>query len=228
MSTTVIGTIETPKIAQKLIDELVKAGFKNKDLQILQGDQDELVAEIVELGFDKSDARGYAKAAGNGKTVVAARVPQDKAEKAAAIFDRYEAAADEEGSELEEETTVSEVEERLSVGKSKTATGGVRVTTSVSEKPVEKTVHLREEHIEVEREQANRKLKPAEAETAFQEKTVEMLGTTEEVEVAKEAFVTEEVTIGKRVEEHAEKVRDKVRHTDVEVEKIKPVSAKKH
>ena len=228
MSTTVIGTIETSRIAHELIDELVKAGFKNKDLQILQGEQDQLVAEIVELGFDKSAASRYAKAVGNGKTVVAARVPQDKAEKVAAIFDRYEAAADEEAHELEEETTLSEAEERLSVGKSKTVTGGVRVTTSVSEKPVEKTVHLREEHVEVEREQANRKLKPAEAEAAFQEKTVEMLGTAEEVEVSKEAYVVEQVTLGKRVEEHDEKVRDKVRHTDVEVEKIKPASAKKH
>jgi len=55
-----------------------------------------------------------------------------------------------------------------------------------------------------------------------------MLGTTEEVEVGKEAYVTEQVTLGKRVEEHQEKVRDKVRHTEVEVEKIKPGSARKH
>jgi len=222
MSTTVIGTIETTKIAHKLIDELVKAGFKNKDVQILQGDQDEIVAEIVERGFDKSDASGYAKAVRSGKTVVAAAVAEDKAAKAAAIFERYETAADEEDAELEEETTLVEVEETLAVGKSKGVTGGVRATTHVSETPVEKTVTLREEHVEVERQPTERKLKPEEAEAAFADKTIEMLGTTEEVEVAKEAFVTGEVTIGKRVEAHQEKLRDTVRHTEVEVEKIKP------
>jgi uncharacterized protein (TIGR02271 family) len=227
MPTTVIGTIETPKIAQRLIDELTKAGFKSQDVQILKGDQDDLVAEIVELGFGKSDASGYAKAVRNGKTVVTAAVAEDKVAQAAAIFERYEAAEDEEAADLAEETTLTEVKEELSVGKSKGMTGGVRATTSVSEQPVEKTVTLREEHVEVERQPTERKLKPEEAEAAFTGKTVEMLGTTEEVEVAKEAYVTEEVTLSKRVEEHQEKVRDTVRHTDVEVEKIKPGAAKK-
>ena len=57
----------------------------------------------------------------------------------------------------------------------------MRVTTSVSERPVEKTVTLREEEVEVERRPADRKLKPEEAEAAFQDKTVEMLGTSEEL-----------------------------------------------
>ncbi|WP_191062572.1 DUF2382 domain-containing protein, partial [Geminicoccus harenae] len=120
------------------------------------------------------------------------------------------------------------VREELSVGKSKGMTGGVRATTSVSEQPVEKTVTLREEQVEVERQPTERKLKPEEAEVAFAGKTVEMLGTTEEVEVAKEAYVTEEVTLNKRIEERQEKVQDTVRHTDVEVEKIRPGTAKKH
>ena len=47
-----------------------------------------------------------------------------------------------------------------------------------------------------------------------------MLGTSEEVEVNKEAYVTGEVSLGKRVEEHKEKVRDTVRRSEVEVEKI--------
>jgi len=170
MPTTVIGTIETPKIAQKLIDELIKAGFKDQDVQILKGDEEELVAEIVDLGFEKGSARRYADAVGNGKTVVAALVAEDEAEKAAAIFDRYEATG--KGSDLEEETTLSEVEEELSVEKGKRASGGVRATTKVRETPVEKTVTLREEHVEVERQPVERKLKPEEAKGAFEEKTV--------------------------------------------------------
>jgi len=47
-----------------------------------------------------------------------------------------------------------------------------------------------------------------------------MLGTTEEAEVSKEARVVGEVSLGKRVEEHKETVKDTVRRTEVEVEKI--------
>jgi uncharacterized protein (TIGR02271 family) len=227
MPATVIGTIESPKVAQKLIDELVKAGFKDQDVEILEGDEDELMAEIVGRGFDKEDARGYAKAVSRGKTVVAARASEEKAGKVAAIIERYETSEGEEGPEREEGTSLNEVEEKLSVGTRKVTTGGVRVTTSVSERPVEKTVSLRDEEVEVERRSADRKLKPEEAEAAFAEKTIEMLGTSEEASVRKEARVVGEVSLGKRVEEHEETVKDTVRRTEVDVEEIKPGSSKR-
>ena len=94
------------------------------------------------------------------------------------------------------------------------------MTTHVSERPVEETVTLRDEQVEVEHRPADRKLKPEEAEAAFQEQTVEMLGTSEEANVRKEARVTGEVALGKRVEEHKETVKDTVRRSEVEVEKI--------
>jgi uncharacterized protein (TIGR02271 family) len=227
MPATVIGTIESPKVAQKLIDELVKAGFKDQDVEILEGDEDELVAEIVGRGFDKEDARGYAKAVSRGKTVVAARTPEEKAQKAAAIIERYETSGGEEGLKREQGTSVNEVEEELSVGKRKVTTGGVRLTTSVSERPVQKTVSLREEQVEVERRPADRKLKPEEAEAAFAERTIEMLGTSEEASVRKEARVVEEVSLGKRVEDHKETVKDTVRRSEVEVEEIKAGSSRR-
>src|SRR3954452_13232957 len=174
---TIIATIDSTKIAKQLIDELLEAGFKDQDVEILDGDKDALVAEIVERGFGQDDARGYAEAASRGKTVVATRAAPEKAEKAAAIMERYETAEGE--SSHEQGETGQEVEEELSVGKRKVASGGARVTTSVSERPVEKTVTLREEEVEVERRPADRKLKPEEAEAAFQDKTVEMLGTSE-------------------------------------------------
>jgi uncharacterized protein (TIGR02271 family) len=223
---TVIGTIESPKAAQKLIDELVEAGFADRDVEILEGDEDELVAEIVGRGFGEEDARGYAEAAGRGKTVVAARASEEKAPEAAAIIERYETSGG--GSSREEQgETVQEIEEQLSVGKRKVTTGGVRVSTSVSERPVQKTVTLREEQVEVERRPADRELRPEEAEAAFAEKTIEMLGTSEEASVRKEARVVGEVSLGKRVEERKETVKDSVRRSEVEVEEIKPGSSKR-
>ena len=123
--------------------------------------------------------------------------------------------------------TLQEVEEQLAVHKGKAVTGGVRVTSHVRERPVERTVTFREEQVEVERRDADRTLTPAEAEAVFQDKTVEMLGTGEQVEVSKQARVVGEVTVGKRVEEREETVGDTVRRTEVEVEEIKPGSPRK-
>ena len=86
---------------------------------------------------------------------------------------------------------------------------------------------MREERVEVERRPADRKLRPEEAEAAFAEKTIEMLGTSEEAAVRKEARVVGEVSLGKRVEERKETVKDSVRRSEVEVEEIKPGGSSK-
>jgi uncharacterized protein (TIGR02271 family) len=218
MTTTVIGTIESTKTAQKLINELVEAGFKKQDVELLEGSEQEILATIVERGFDEDDARGYAQAARGGKTLVAARTPEAKAERVVAIMERYETGNG--GGSQEQGETVQEVEEELSVGKRKIATCGVRVTTSVSETPVEETVTLREEQVEAKRRPADRTLSAEEAEAAFEEKTVEVMGTSEEAKVSKTARVTGEVAVGKQVEERKETVKDTVRRSEVEVEKV--------
>ncbi len=104
----------------------------------------------------------------------------------------------------------------------------MRVTTNVSETPVEKTVTLREEKVAAERKPVDRKLSSEEAKAAFQGKTVEVLATSEEAEISMEARVVGEVAIGKQVSEREETVRDKVRRTEVEVEEIEePRSSRK-
>jgi uncharacterized protein (TIGR02271 family) len=219
MATTVIGTIASSKAAQALVNELVEAGLKKQDIAVLDGNgpEKQIVAQIVERGFDEDDAKGYAQAARGGKTLIVAQAPDQKLNEAVAIIERHE-----EGGEARKEQgeTVQEVEEELAVGKRKAATGGVRVTTSVSEKPVEQTVTLREERVETERKPADRKLSPEEAEAAFEGKTVEVLATSEEAEVSKQARVVGEVAVGKQVEEREETVKDTVRRAEVEVEEV--------
>jgi uncharacterized protein (TIGR02271 family) len=196
MATTVIGTIGDAKSARK----------------------QEILAKVVARGFDEDDARGYAKAVRGGKTLVAARAPEDKVDAAVEIIERYESAGAE-GAKQQGET-VQEVEEELVVGKRKVATGGVRVTTQVSERPVEESVTLREERVEAERKPASRTLSAEEAEAALEEKTVELTETGEEAQVRKTARVTGEVAVGKQVEERQETVQDTVRRTEVEVEEV--------
>jgi uncharacterized protein (TIGR02271 family) len=226
MATSVISAFDN-KIASQVIDALLDEGFQDRDIQVLKGDADELMSEIAEHGFGKEDARGFAEAAGEGKTLVAARVPEEKVERAVAIMERYEASQGKGSQGSGREETVQVVEEELSVGKRKVASGGVRVTTSVSERPVKETVRLREEHVEAERRPADRTLSAKEAEAAFEEKTVEMMGTSEEAEVRKEARVVGEVSLSKETKERQQTVRDTVRRTDVEVEEIEGSSRKR-
>ncbi len=223
MATSVISAFDR-ETAGKVVEELVRAGFPDRDVAVLEGGEDELVGEIVARGFGRDDAREFAEAAGRGKALVAAEVPEAKVDRAVAIMDRYESGGNDKERGAGREESVPVVEEELSVGKREVATGGVRVTSRVVERPVQKTVHLREEHVEAERKRSDRVLSPEEAEAAFEDRTVEMTGTAEEAEVRKTAREVGEVSLGKRVEERTETVRDKVRRTEVEVEEIGPGS----
>jgi uncharacterized protein (TIGR02271 family) len=115
--------------------------------------------------------------------------------------------------------TIEVVEEDLQIGKRAVETGGVRVTSHLREVPVEEEVHLRQEHVEVERRPVNRPATAADLST-FKEGTIEVRETQEQAVVGKEARVVEEIRVHKDVEEHTEKVRDTVRRTDVEVEQL--------
>ena len=225
-TSSVISAFDDQKIASQVIDALLSEGFKDRDIEVLRGKGDELMGEIAEHGFGKEDAREFAEAAGKGKTLVAARVPEEKLERAVAIMERFETYQDR-GSQGAGAEAVQVVEEELSVGKRKVASGGVRITTSVSERPVKETVRLREEHVGAERRSADRVLSAEEAEAAFEEKTVEMMGTREKAEVRKEARVVGEVALTKETKERQQTVTDTVRRTDVEVEEIEGSSRKR-
>jgi stress response protein YsnF len=123
--------------------------------------------------------------------------------------------------ETREEGTIPVVEEELRVGKRETRRG-VRIHTTVHERPVEETVRLRDEEVRVERRAVDRPVSGAEAEAAFREGDIELEETHEEAVVSKEARVVEEVVVGKDVQEREEVVRDTVRRTDVDVEETTP------
>jgi len=231
MTTTVIGVFE-PDSVRKVTQELVKAGFADRDIDVIEGEEREIVSEIVGRGYDEVDARGYAKAAKRGRKLVAASAPDAQVDRVVTIMERHEVDeddADDQGKQAKSERTenVPVIEEELAVEKRKVARGGVRVTSTVHEQPVEETVRVREEHFEAERRPVDRRLSEDEADAAFQDRTIEMNETTEELEVSKEARVVEEVALTKSVTDHEEKVKDKVRRTEVEIEKIEPSSRRK-
>ena len=117
------------------------------------------------------------------------------------------------------EVAIPVVEEELRVGKRAVEGGGVRVTTSVEEVPVNEQVTLREETINVERRPADRPVSDADL-TALEQGAFEMRERREEVVVDKQARIVEEVRISKDVGEHTETIEDSVRRTNVEVQEI--------
>ena len=121
----------------------------------------------------------------------------------------------------EGETSVPVVEEELKVGKRQVETGGVRVQTTTQEKPVEEQVTLREEHVRVDRRPVDRPATAADMQQGLRQDTMEVTARSEEAVVQKEARVVEEVVLNKDATERTETVRDTVRRTDVDVEKIR-------
>ena len=125
-----------------------------------------------------------------------------------------------------EEGVIPVVEEELQVGKRATRRG-VRIHTSVEERPVEETVRLRDEEVNVERRTVDRPVTGAEADAAFRETDVELEETHEQAVVSKDARVVEEVVVDKDVTEREEVVRDTVRRTDVDVEETGTTTPRK-
>ena len=83
--------------------------------------------------------------------------------------------------------------------------------------PVQQTVDLDEEHVDIERRPVDR---PATAgEGGFREQSFEMRESREEPVVEKRARVVEEVKVGKQKSRRKQTVDDTVRRTDVEVQR---------
>jgi uncharacterized protein (TIGR02271 family) len=109
------------------------------------------------------------------------------------------------------------VQEELAVGKREVNRGGVRAYTRLTETQVSEAIKLREEHATIERRAVDR---PADA-ADLKEAWVEVRETEELPVVSKTARVVEEVVIGKEATERTETVNDTLRHTDVEIERVK-------
>ena len=115
-----------------------------------------------------------------------------------------------------DEESIPIVEERLRVGKRDTSHGRVRVRAYTVEEPVSETVNLREDRVALERRPVDRAV--TDADTAFQDRTVEAEEYVEEAVVSKEARIVEEVSLRKTSDTRQETVTDSVRHTEVEID----------
>jgi len=111
------------------------------------------------------------------------------------------------------------LEEQLEVGKRVIRRGGVRVYSRVVEQPVTENVELREEHVRVDRRPVKGDRPADGGPDQFREQSIEVDEMAEVPVVQKRARVREEVVVGKETSKRTEQVSDKVRRTEVEVER---------
>jgi stress response protein YsnF len=118
-----------------------------------------------------------------------------------------------------ENESIPVIKETIHVGKRRIETGGVRFRSRIIERPVEETIRLRAERVEVDRKQVNRIATEADF-ANFQEGTIEVAENAEVPVVSKEARVVEEVNVNLNTQEREEVIRDTVRSTEVTTEDI--------
>lgn len=125
------------------------------------------------------------------------------------------------GKDTEETVRLPVMEQELRIGKREVLRGGVRVHTKVEERPVHEQVTLREEQVAVSRRPMDVPVSTGFIDRVSPE-AVEVSAQAEVAVVSKQPRVVEEVLVRKDVEERVERVRETVRHTDVDVEPLKP------
>ena len=113
------------------------------------------------------------------------------------------------------------IEENLQVGKQEVETGGARITSKLVETPVEESINLKEEHVTINRTPVDRAISATDV-NAFKEEEFEMTEHAEVPVVTKEARVVEEISLNKEVTEKEETIRETLRNTEVEAERIDP------
>ena len=188
---------------------------------------------------DKDSADRYSHVAQGSNSIVTVHAQSgDEAERAADILDECGAVdVDERAASVgytgrstgdvneratlsgERDQTIERVEENLEVGKRSVENGGVRVRSRIVERPVEEHVRLREEHINIERQQVNRPVS-GDALSNFQEQNIELTESAEVPVVNKEARVVEEIRVSKDVTERDETIRENLRSTEIDVDNI--------
>jgi uncharacterized protein (TIGR02271 family) len=109
-------------------------------------------------------------------------------------------------------------EEQIDIGKQQVATGKSRIRRFVTEQPVEQQITLHEEHYEVSRREVNDPQLAKDID--WNDRTIEVIETSEQPVVTKAARITEEVVIRRRGSDHIETIRDTVRRQQLEVERV--------
>jgi uncharacterized protein (TIGR02271 family) len=239
MAKTAVALYDSKQEAQQVVNELSSQGFNRGSIQLKSKSDRDALDTLTNAGLPHRSATAYQEGIKRGGHLVVVTTDDNQIDTAVDIMERYQSIDLNERAELwrsegwsdsgtsnqsrrsngDGETTIPVVEEELRVGKRQVESGGVRVNTHIVEEPVEETVNLHEEHVEVQRRPVNRAATAADFDT-FEEGTMEFTESREEAVVEKQAHVAEEVVIRKDQRDRQQTVRDTVRHTEVEVDRV--------
>lgn len=249
---TVIGIFDYGIDAQMAAQQLEKSGIPSNKIDVAvhgardksgatpqqqpqNRDNDSRVGNFFNSLIDNRDESAkYSQAAQNGSVVTVHTSSDEEARKVSQILDKAGAidvnerasqqrgmSSSNKGNWTGSSASIPVVEENMQIGKRDVETGGVRIRSRIIERPVEENLRLREEHVNVERRPVNRPASERDLET-FKDSEKTMTEHAEIPMVNKEARVVEEVRLNKETTEHTEKIKDKVRKQDVEVDKLNP------
>jgi stress response protein YsnF len=242
MGQTVIGIFEDSSDAYKAVEKLTTSGFSRSEIDISENDNneqvntdsddknDDSISRFFSNLFGNSDeSRNYSEVSRRSSSIVTVHAQsKDEAHRAASILDDNGAIdVDERAAQYgyssdadlnrDKSSSIPVIEEEMHVGKREVETGGARIRSRIVEKPVEETLRLRKEKVDIERNPVNRPASEKDMEH-FKEGEIDATERSEEPVVNKEARVVEEVKIKRDVEEVDEKVRERVRKSEVDVE----------
>jgi uncharacterized protein (TIGR02271 family) len=119
--------------------------------------------------------------------------------------------------QADESATIPVINEELQVGKREVEKGGIRVRSRVVEEQVSEDISLRQERVNIERDDVDRRATDDDLRRA--ETEIEMREREEVPVVNKEARVVEEIKLTKDVTERDETIRDTVRNTEVDIDR---------
>ncbi len=248
--TTLVCLFHHQDQAQAAVRDLHETGIPQSSISLIGGSQSDSTgsttstgssisaeSSLENLGIPRRDLAHLLEGVNHGGVIVAISAIADHVSKVEAIFASHkatkidEAVVDNRAAEAAPlaaaaipatgQSVIPVVEEEMVVGKREVSAGGVRVYRRVVEIPVEESVSLREEHVVVDRHPVDRAVSEADLAMAG-DRTIELTETAEEAVVGKSARVVEEVRLGKEASEHAERIHDTVRRTEVEVEEVAP------
>jgi uncharacterized protein (TIGR02271 family) len=233
--TTLVCLFHHEDHAQAAEQDLRKAGISADSVTVIGGSRgtiDDLdKSELASLGMPDRDYDHLKAGLRDGAVVVAVAAAAEHAGKIESIFKKHSAEKIDEAEAVKYAEPLSNsvdgessagivpiMQEDLVVGKRTVDIGGVRLYRKIVEIPVEELVNLRQEHVRVDRLAVDRPI--TDQDLAFQPRTVELRETAEEVVIAKEARVMEEIVVSKDAVEHTETIHDTIRHTEVEVQEL--------
>ena len=235
--TTLVSLFHTPAEATKAMNDLQAAGVHPQYIQSVGGNggaasaPESSLATLQTLNLPAKDMQILSDGLKSGGTLLVVRAEHAIAEKAEDVFATHHA------HQIDERTTASQarpvaaaagvsgetvipiVEEQLNIGKRKVDRGGVRVFSRMVTTPLEEQVVLKEEHATFERHAVNRPISSADLDK-LQNQTVEVREMGEEAVVGKTARVVEEVRVGKESTDRNQQIKDTLRKTQVEVDRV--------